>query len=332
MHHALRPNCSGLIGWGRETYPFHTNDIALRDEKITSVAASVAEPRILLLGDSFVEGVQAWPDTVAGMVQASLPHLRLLNGGHTSYSPSNYLLLARRLIAAGIRFDEAVVFIDMSDIHDEAAYYSDNAETGGVDGTFTFEPVSTWYSRRRIDIASRYFLTDLALSYLEYLAIRAGIYFKPLHSFGNVFDLPRAAWTDRPVSDSSPFIAGYAPLGLERGIAKAQAKMTALREELGRRGIPLSVVVILAAPAGARSRRFASGCHLADWCAGGCKRFISLFPISSPSRTPAPGMRPAAGTTPSCSATSISTPRATRSSPTRSSRRLRQDLPNKLAP
>jgi hypothetical protein len=279
LHHTLVPNCSGLMGWGREVYPITTNNLGLRDERVRDVPLVVAEPRILLLGDSFMEGIQAWPGTIAAFMQAALPQFRFLNGGRASYSPSNYLRLARQLIAAGLRFDEAIVFLDISDIQDEAAYYRDNEETGGLEGPPGIAPISTWYSRRRIEIAFRYFATDLAFSYLEHLAIRSGIYFKPLYSHGNVFDLPRSAWTYRPVSDTQPYVVGYAPLGVEGGIAKAKTNMTLLQQELADRGIPLSLVVYPWPQTLVHDR--AESRHVAlwrDWCAGRCKRFVSLFP------------------------------------------------------
>ncbi len=279
LHHSFKPNCEAIVGWGRNTYPLATNSLGLRDERTREVPLTVDEPRILLLGDSLTEGVLAWPDTFAGMIAARFPQLRVLNGGQTSYAPSNYLNLTKRLQDAGVRFDEIVVFIDLSDIQDEAAYYRDNEQTGGVDGAPEYHGETTSYSRWRTDFAFRYMVTDTGLSYLEYFAIRSGLYSKPLHDFGNVFDLPRSAWTYRPVSDALPYIRGYAPLGLAGGIAKARTKMTALWEELTRRGIPLSVVVYpwpaQLAHDVVESRQVTLW---REWCEGKCKRFISVFP------------------------------------------------------
>jgi hypothetical protein len=276
LHHSFKPNCETIAGWGRTSYPLFTNSLALRDERIGDVPLTAKQPRILLLGDSFTAGVQAWDETFAGMIAAHFPQLRVLNGGQTSYAPSNYLNLTKRLLDAKVEFDEVIVFIDMSDIQDEAAYYRDN-ETGGLDGPSVYH--ATTFSRWRADFTYRYMLTDTAVSYLEYFAIRHGFYFKPLHDFGNVFDLPRSAWTYRPVSDALPFISGYGPLGLAGGIAKAQTKMTALWQELKRRGIPLSVVVYpwpaQLAHDVVESRQVTLW---REWCEGKCKRFISVFP------------------------------------------------------
>ena len=39
---------------------------------------------------------------------------------------------------------------------------------------------------------------------------------------GNLFDLERSAWTYRQVSEAHPFDSGYAPRGLEGGIARQE--------------------------------------------------------------------------------------------------------------
>src|SRR5262249_45033593 len=225
MHHTLRPNCSGLIHWGKESYAVHTNNLGLRDAQVSDVPMAEERTRVLLLGDSMVEGVQAWPDIIAGIIQAQLPQYRFLDGGRTSYSPSNYLLLTRSLLERGVKFDEVMVFIDISDIQDEAAYYRDNEQTGGLEGPSVYADQSTWYARQRVAISARYYLTDVWFTDLEYLAIRSGFYFKPFLQMGNVFDLPRGAWTYRSVSDALPYSSGYGPLGLGAGLEKAKAKM-----------------------------------------------------------------------------------------------------------
>lgn len=279
LHHALKPNCDGSLTWGRDHYLFQTNNLGLRDEQVRDVPLTTQMPRVLLLGDSFTQGTVRWQDTFAAMIAARIPQISVLNGGISSYSPSNYLNLARRLLAAGLQFDEAIVFMDISDIQDEAAYYSDNPETGGVTGTDAHERNPTWYSRLRIRLALTYSLTDFALSCLEHLAIRSGFYFKPIFDYGNVFDFATGAWTYRPVSDTRSHNAGYAPLGLAAGIVKAQAKMSLLHEELARRGIPLSVVVYpwpgQIAHDVVESRQVTLW---RAWCEGNCKRFVSLFP------------------------------------------------------
>jgi hypothetical protein len=76
-----------------------------------------------------------------------------------------------------------------------------------------------------------------------------------------------------------PFDAGYAPLGLQGGIAKEKAKMNVLWQELAERDITISIVVypwpaqIVHDTAASWQVRIWQ-----EWCRRKCKRFISLFP------------------------------------------------------
>jgi hypothetical protein len=142
-HHAFKPKCEAISGWGRTTYTLYTNNLGLRDERIREVPLVVDVPRILLLGDSFTEGMLAWHETFAGMIADRFPQLRILNGGITSYSPSNYLMLTKQLLNANVQLDEVIVFLDISDIQDEAAYHRDNRETG-VEGAANCIGSRTW--------------------------------------------------------------------------------------------------------------------------------------------------------------------------------------------
>ena len=91
--------------------------------------------------------------------------------------------------------------------------------------------------------------------------------------------MERAAWTYRKVNETEPYYGGYAPLGVEGGIAKEKAKMTLLWQELQKRNIPISVVVypypaqLVHDTVDSRQVRI-----WREWCEGKCKRFISLFP------------------------------------------------------
>ena len=54
--------------------------------------------------------------------------IEVLNAGLSSYSPIIYLKKLRWLIDQGYEFDEAVVYVDISDIQDEGFNYSYDAE------------------------------------------------------------------------------------------------------------------------------------------------------------------------------------------------------------
>ncbi len=97
-HHSLQADCTCVRHWGKNSYPFVTNNLGFRDQTVRQVPLTTAQPRVLLLGDSFTEGMSAWPDTYVGQITARFPQYEFLNGGVESYAPSNYLNVARQLI------------------------------------------------------------------------------------------------------------------------------------------------------------------------------------------------------------------------------------------
>ena len=63
---------------------------------------------------------------------ANFPQYEFLNSSVEGYSPSNYLNTARMVLDKGIDFDEAIVFMDISDAQDEAAFFRDVNDAGAV--------------------------------------------------------------------------------------------------------------------------------------------------------------------------------------------------------
>jgi hypothetical protein len=276
--YALLPNCSCIRLWGKSSYPMFTNNLGFRDDRVRDVPRTDEKPRVLILGDSHAEGMTAWDETFVGRIAANLPQYDFLNGSMGAYSPSNYLNTARMVFQKGIEIDEVIVFIDISDAQDEAALFRDKDATGAVTAPKAKAIVQGRYGKLRENINKHFLITDDILEFCERSLVGFG-YYHLNRGEGNEFDQERGAWTYRRVSDTLPFEAGYAPLGLERGIAKEKAKMDLLWRELAARNIPLSVVVypwpsqIANDSADSRQVRI-----WREWCEGRCKRFISLFP------------------------------------------------------
>ncbi|MGD8784457.1 MAG: hypothetical protein PVG75_08455 [Thioalkalispiraceae bacterium] len=128
FHHTLAANIDfSQAEWGRQYYTVRTNSLGFKDSKVRDINLMPAKKRILLIGDSFTEGVGIeFKDTFAGILQQTLNHdMEILNAAATSYSPIIYLRKTKYLIEdAGLNFDHLVVFIDLSDIEDEARGYT----------------------------------------------------------------------------------------------------------------------------------------------------------------------------------------------------------------
>jgi hypothetical protein len=122
-HHDLPRNFSGVKPWGNRKYRVFTNSLGFIDRSPREVPLTSNNRRILLLGDSFTEGVGVeFDDTFAGVLASRLAPqgVEVLNAAVTSYSPKLYYLKTRYLLRnVGLKFDELIVFIDISDIQDE---------------------------------------------------------------------------------------------------------------------------------------------------------------------------------------------------------------------
>jgi hypothetical protein len=279
LHHAFKPNCTAEYPWGGSWYPFSTNSLGFRDERVREVPQADTRPRILILGDSMTEGMLPWPDSYVGRIAAHFPQYDFLNGAARSYSPSNYFNVARLVLARGYDIDDVIVFIDISDVQDEATFYRDKDASGAVSGPQPEHFAISWWAQIRMFIAGRLFLTNHLLESCERVLVDRGFYHLSTGPLGDAFDMERGAWTYRKVNEAAPYYDGYAPLGVEGGIAKEKEKMTRLWHLLAEQNIPLSVVVYPHPPQVLHDTVDSRQVRVwREWCEGKCERFISLFP------------------------------------------------------
>ncbi len=128
FHHDLAKRKSiDLIGWGPLRVRVRTNSLGFRDGVVREVSLVSNRHRILFIGDSFTEGVGFdYEQTFVGLIGSALAErgIEVLNAGVVSYSPIIYWRKIQYLIeSVGLKFDELVVFLDISDTQDEAQFY-----------------------------------------------------------------------------------------------------------------------------------------------------------------------------------------------------------------
>ncbi len=152
-HHAFKPDCTSVYAWGGSRYEFSSNSLGFRDEKVREVPLADPRPRILILGDSMTEGMLPWGDSYVGRIAAHFSQYDFLNGAVRSYSPSNYFNVTRMVLSRGYDIDEVIVFIDISDVQDEATFYRDIDASGAVTGPERERYAVSWWARARIFIA-----------------------------------------------------------------------------------------------------------------------------------------------------------------------------------
>ncbi len=294
QHHAFKPNCATIEQWGGETYDFLTNSLGLRDERIRNVPRADGVPRILMLGNSMTAGMIAWHQSYVGGIADHFPQYDFLNGGAAGYSPSNYLNVARIVLAAGVEFDEVIVFLDSSGVAHEAVLerHDDAFGEGAAPPPEPLRPRS-WYRKVRSHVARDLLLSDGVFEFFERFVVSHGYYHFTEGYFGDPFDMEMTAWTYRKVNETDPHRAGYAPLGVEGGIAREEAKMNLLWEELEKRNIPISIVVYPHLPQIVHDTVDSRQVRIwRDWCQGRCKRFVSVFPAFFAAKAACPRIQP----------------------------------------
>lgn len=128
-HHGFKPNFEWMDQYGILQARYFSNSLGLRDGRIRTVPPTGTQPRILLIGDSFTDGIAVpWEETFAGRLEAAAAArgVEVLNAGVASYTPLLERIKIRYLYEeAGLRFDRLVLFLDLSDIKDELFYGED---------------------------------------------------------------------------------------------------------------------------------------------------------------------------------------------------------------
>ena len=126
-HHDLASNVSVQARWGGGEYPYSTNALGFRDAAPRPVSLESKASRVLLLGDSFTEGLGVpYEETFAGILgrAAGTRQIEVLNAAVSSYSPLiHYRKTRHYLERVGLRFDAILVFLDISDPYDEVNRY-----------------------------------------------------------------------------------------------------------------------------------------------------------------------------------------------------------------
>lgn len=127
-HHSLAANTHAQTFWGEtdvERYDVYTNSLGFIDEKVRSVPLKTDGERLLLMGDSFTEGVgYPWKKTFVGKLSHALKNknVEVLNSGVVSYSPKLHYLKLKKLLDDGLQVNRILLFLDVSDIQDEVVY------------------------------------------------------------------------------------------------------------------------------------------------------------------------------------------------------------------
>jgi hypothetical protein len=288
-HHGFAPGRQVTERWGRLVYRFATNSLGFKDRSPRAVKTTPDGKRLLLLGDSFTEGAgYSFAKTFAGHIQRAMArkNVEVLNAGVGSYAPTIYDLKTRYLVEkAGLKFDHVVVFLDVSDIFDEARNYRVDA-----DGRLIVPPERP----KKVSHVIGHFLRDNSVigrtvtlvrdqsaSARKAIKLRLNAAKASGGSFFSVSDaeLQIYAITEKPASNWTFDDAAWAAYGAE-GRRIAALRLDRLQEYLGAKGIPMTLAVypwpdqILFDPEAPR--------HLGFWRQWAAQRDIQFIDLFAP--------------------------------------------------
>ena len=277
--HGFAANFDGYDVGGELRHRLTTDSLGFKDGSVRKVPLKADSRRILLIGDSFAEGIgMSFEDSFAGLLhragQERSEKIEFLNAGVASYSPSIYYRKIKYLIESGLQFDEVVLFSDTSDVTDEATSYFciDDDPKYRAHCTPAEGSMQTAASPPKPNfLIDRFVVTNRVR-----IAIKRSI-----QSFlGNKrkaisTDHARIGWTI-PGLDVS---RDNQPLGVDGGIARSLQNMARLSDLLAARHIPLTIVVYPWAQQIAQGDRDSRQVSLwRGFCPRRCKAFINLYP------------------------------------------------------
>ena len=266
-HHTLSASYDGLARNLAE-YRFCTNSDGLKSK--CGEVHNDKEIDIGFLGDSFTEGLGLpYEKSFVGLIAEKMPQKTIANLGVVSYAPTIYYLKLRDFLAKGYRFKELIVYIDISDIQDEANYAI-------VDGK-VIETIEDTSKHRRFPVAHFGYkkIRDRLGNQFEFFKRKEDVHEDRLDLTDPVYrrDYNRSAWTYDDSTD------GYGKLAVEGAIDKSVAMMEKVYDLCKANNIQLSIAVypwpgqILYDVEESRQVKI-----WRDFCDGKCQTFYNSFP------------------------------------------------------
>ena len=238
FHHTLKKNVTQeKAEWGGHHYTVHTNSLGFKDKAIREIKLKIDKPRILFIGDSFTEGVGIeYKNTFVGLVDSILnkKNINVLNAAATSYAPIIYLRKVDYLLnEVGLKFDHLVVFVDLSDIEDEAMGYIFNDQRSVVSRNTIEKVGQTSEEPKDKPFSLKEFFTEYTIITGRLRNLSA--YLKQQkRSWHDSLNRRRARWTlDNKI---------YNQYG-KTGLALAQQHMTKLKQLLDKHQIKMTLAV-----------------------------------------------------------------------------------------
>lgn len=295
FHHTFKPNLTVDLSnqGGIGNFTMRTNSLGFRDSEVRIVPIRTQKKeRVVFIGDSFTAGLGLpWESTFVGKCAQHFPEFDVLNAGVSSYSPSIYFRKIKWIIDSGYELDHVVVYLDISDVQDEAVEYREDSNgniyrresPNHIDSQTTVDNCSKPELNFSITSREASHWIRVHFSFSDRLRLLAK---KAAMSFYRENPEPQSAHVEAPKKllrsywtvDSQ--IPGYGDLGVDGGINKERLYMDRFNTLLQSRGIKLSVAVYpWPDQLDFDSERSRQVTIWEDWCKQNrCAHFINHFP------------------------------------------------------
>ena len=129
-YYELKKNCKESYRF-KKTFPIVetiTDELGLRVGNKSPLKTKDNE-NIFIFGDSFTYGVGLeYEKTFVGLIEKKIKNQNIFNFGVGSYSPSVYLYKLKKKLKEGVVPDKIILFLDLTDVLDEASRWDYNDE------------------------------------------------------------------------------------------------------------------------------------------------------------------------------------------------------------
>ena len=204
--------------------------------------------------------------------------------GSVPTRPSLYYRKTKSYLDRGLKFDEMILFSDISDVWDESRGYfcvDDDPRYFAYCDPAELKILEQRGSTRNF-LKRNFVVTDklipIVKEEIRYLRGKPSkLPSKEQRRVNMLYKHPVGGWTIPNVIDVGDW---YAPLGIEGGIARSEQNMKKLADLLASKGIPLSIVVYPWPPQLANNDGESRQVKIwQEFCERQkCKRFINLLP------------------------------------------------------
>lgn len=267
-HHGFRACYDGKAKFGHIVYNIRTNNLGFKDRSPRTVSLRPMKERVLLIGDSFTEGIGIeYHNTFVGILNNLVENqnIEILNAAASSYSPAIYYRKVKYLIEdVGLVFDSLICFVDISDIIDETTYCFD-----GKENVVMVESHDKGTKARRTPFERfKKFLNKNFLTWRFFFMVKKYIMDRSAQSI-HTASSERSRWTLDEIMEDR----------ITSGIKKSIENMDKLHNLLEKRRIKMAVVVYPWPDQIAH--RDIDSIHMKiwrDWCRKNHVSFVNLFP------------------------------------------------------